>query len=85
MAGRSACYPNDMVAGIMFSRSPCCSIVLIVSPEDYRRGIDNVIVGEIFHSAMRDPVCAAWGPFVPARLADRGSDNTWATTHGWAS
>ena len=57
---------NDMVARIMFSRSPCCFIVLIVSQRIIARGIDDVSVGEIFPSAMRDPVCAAGGPLFPA-------------------
>jgi hypothetical protein len=56
----------------------------VQSPRIAAAELFPISVGEIFHSAMRDPVCAG-RPLFPARLANRGSDNTWATTHGWAS
>jgi hypothetical protein len=38
--------------------------------------IDDMVAGDSSHIAMRESLCAARGPFVPARLANRGSDNT---------
>jgi hypothetical protein len=35
------------------------------------RGIDDVIVGAIFHNAMRDPVCAAWGSYFRRTLSGK--------------
>jgi hypothetical protein len=63
--------PRWQCCAMPFSDTPCtrARVMTLGNPHsgghvrsDYRRGIDDVIVGEIFHSAMRDPVCAAWGP-----------------------
>ena len=60
--GRSiSVLPNDTVARIMFSRSPCAPLSSLSAQRIIARGIDDVIVGEIFHSAMRESLCAAWG------------------------
>jgi hypothetical protein len=54
--GRSiSVLPNDMVAGIMFPDLRVAPLSSLSAQRIIARGIDDVIVGGIFHDAMREP------------------------------
>ena len=53
--GRSiSVLPNDMVAGIMFPDLRVAPLSSLSAQRIITRGIDDVIVGGIFHDAMRE-------------------------------